>query len=123
MPERVTDEDLELLSELGVETAPVEKGGRTAREQRIIAGFEEIERFFEEHGRAPQHGEGRDIFERLYAVRLDRIRASEESRAILNSFDRHGLLALPIAIDPLDTINDANDDELLAALGVESAAP
>src|SRR3954470_14138041 len=119
MPDRVTDEDLELLSELGVETAPAEKGGRTAREQRIIAGFEEIELFFEEHGRAPQHGEGRDIFERLYAVRLDKIRGSEECRAALSGLDRHGLLTSPIASNALDAIDEANDGELLAALGVE----
>jgi hypothetical protein len=31
-------------------------------------GFEDIARFYEEHGRLPQHGEERDIFERLYAV-------------------------------------------------------
>ena len=30
--------------------------------------------FSEAHQRAPQHGEGRDIFERLYAVRLDQLR-------------------------------------------------
>ena len=33
-----------------------------------------------QHGHAPQHGEDRDIFERLYAVRLDRLRALEECR-------------------------------------------
>ena len=50
MAEHVTDEDLELLGELGVDTAPAASGGRSAKEQRIIAGFEEIERFVEEHG-------------------------------------------------------------------------
>lgn len=30
MPDRATDEDLELLEELGVDTAPVLTGGRTA---------------------------------------------------------------------------------------------
>jgi hypothetical protein len=43
MPEHVTDEDLELLGELGVETAAAASGGGSAREQRIIAGFEEIQ--------------------------------------------------------------------------------
>jgi hypothetical protein len=122
MPERVTDEDLELLSELGVETTPVAKGGRTAREQRIIAGFEEIERFFEEHGRAPQLGEGRDVFERLYAVRLDRIRASEECRAVLSGLDRHGLLTAAVAGDAVQATDGETDEELLAALGVEPGA-
>ena len=44
-----------------------------------LLDFEEIQRFVEEHGHAPQHGEDRDIFERLYAVRLDRLRALEEA--------------------------------------------
>jgi hypothetical protein len=51
-----------------------------------------IQRFVEEHGRAPQHGEDRDIFERLYAVRLDRLRALEECRVLLEPLDNQGLL-------------------------------
>ena len=35
------------------------------------------------HRRAPQHGEGRDIFERLYAVRLDQLRKLPEAHAVL----------------------------------------
>lgn len=42
MADDINDDDIELLGELGVETAPVTVGGRTAKEQRIIAGFEEI---------------------------------------------------------------------------------
>ena len=114
-----TDEDQDLLDELGVDTAPAEKGGRTAREQRIIAGFEDIERFFDEHGRAPQHGEDRDIFERLYAMRLDRIRESEECRQVLQGLDSRGLLAAPAA--DAEAADALTDDELLASLGVEAA--
>lgn len=40
MADRVSDEDLELLDELGVDTAPAPSGGRSPKEQRIIAGFE-----------------------------------------------------------------------------------
>ena len=64
-----TVEDDALLAELGVEVEPKKTGSRTPLEERIIAGFEDIQRFVEEHGRAPRHGEDRDIFERLYAVR------------------------------------------------------
>ena len=60
----------------------------TPREERIIAGFEDIERFYDEHGRSPQHGEERDIFERLYAVRLDRLSELEECRTLLVQFDK-----------------------------------
>lgn len=121
MADRVTAEDLELLGELGVDTAPAETGGRTAREQRIIAGFEEIERFFDEHGRAPQHGEDRDIFERLYAVRLERIRESPECREVLQGLDPRGLLSSQCATEGMaDSMSDA---ELLASLGVEARGP
>lgn len=68
-------------------------GSRTPREERIIAGFDEIQRFVEEHGRPPQHGEERDIFERLYAVRLDRLRELDDARALLAPLDHQGLLA------------------------------
>jgi len=64
-----------LLDQLGVEIETNPVASRTRREERIIAGFEEIQRFVDQHGRAPQHGEDRDIFERLYAVRLDRLRS------------------------------------------------
>ncbi len=90
----MSDLDLdELRDELADFAQPEKKGGRSAREERIIAGFEEIQRFTDEHGRAPQHGEDRDIFERLYAVRLDRLRALEECRLLLAPLDRQGLLS------------------------------
>jgi hypothetical protein len=107
--------DRELLAELGVEVAPKKAAARTPREERIIAGFEDILKFRETHGRAPRHGEGRDIFERLYAVRLDRLRAQADYRALLADLDTHGLLDAPaegVAPDDLD------DDALLAELGV-----
>lgn len=90
----------------------------TAKEERIIAGFEDIVRFFEEHGRAPLHGEDRDIFERLYAVRLDRIRALEESRTLLSPMDKHGLLdGHRKAIEPEALDADALADELRGITG------
>ncbi|MFL5012721.1 GIY-YIG nuclease family protein [Rhizobium sp.] len=89
----MSDLDLdELRDELADFAQPEKKAGRGPREERIIAGFEEIQRFSEEYGRAPQHGEDRDIFERLYAVRLDRLRALEECRLLLGPLDRQGLL-------------------------------
>lgn len=90
----MSDPDLdELASELSEFAAPETKGGRPPREERVIAGFEAIQRFVEKQGRSPQHGEDRDTFERLYAVRLDRLRALPECRALLVSLDHQGLLA------------------------------
>lgn len=106
--------DDELLAELGIDLAPKQVRARTPREERIIAGFEDIVKFREEHGRAPQHGEGRDIFERLYAVRLDRLRALPECRELLAEMDKHGLLDGDAGDAPLD------DDALLAELGIDA---
>lgn len=114
-----SDEDDELLAELGVEVAPKTVNSRTPREERIIAGFEEIERFIEQHGRLPQHGEDHDIFERLYAVRLDQIRASSECKALLTTLDKHGLLTDTPSLDG-HAVELLDDDALLAQLGVTS---
>jgi len=109
-------DDDELLEALGVEVAPLKVASRTPREERIVAGFEDILRFYEAHGRAPRHGEGGDIFERLYAVRLDRLRTLPEAHTLLAELDRPGLLsgmtATPVAVDDLD------EDALLAELGL-----
>ena len=112
----MSDFDLDELAGELADFAPAKKkqASYTPREERIIAGFEDIERFFEEHGRLPLHGEERDIFERLYAVRLDRLRELEDCRALLASFDNHGL------IDRVDTTisqeADLDPDDLMAEL-------
>lgn len=118
MADETNDEDIELLGELGVEAEPVATGGRTAKEQRIIAGFEEIERFAAEHGRLPQHGESRDIFERLYAVRLEHIRESAECRAVLAGLDTRGLLGTETEPREFRVEEAPGDEALLSELGV-----
>jgi hypothetical protein len=120
MPKQTTDADWELLEELGIDTAPVPSEQRSAKEERIIAGFEEIERFVEEHGRLPNHGEDRDIFERLYAVRLNRLRDSKECREVLSSLDSRGLLDVRDN-DNLATGEDLDDEALLLSLGIDVA--
>jgi len=121
MAKEITNDDIDLLDELGVEAEATPTGGRTAREQRIIAGFEEIERFVQEQGRLPEHGENRDIFERLYAVRLDGIRASAECRLVLKDLDSKGLLGDEPELGKGANVAE-NDEALLAALGVEAEA-
>lgn len=111
----MSDPDLnELAEELSEFDVPGKVGGRSPREERIIAGFEDIQRFASEHGHAPSHGEDRDIFERLYAVRLDRLRASAECRAILEPLDHQGLLGEASFAESADA--DLSVDELAAAL-------
>ncbi len=109
----------ELLAELGAEPKPEKKAARTPREERIIAGFEEIQRFVEEHGHAPGHGEDKDIFERLYATRLDQIRKQQECTALLEALDHQGLLTPAQQVtEPAAEYN--SDKELLAELGMSA---
>jgi T5orf172 domain len=107
-------DDDELLSALGIEVAPLKSASHTPHEERIIAGFEDILRFYQAHGRVPRHGEDHDIFERLYAVRLDQIRKLPEAKNLLAPLDAPGLLTgddlANAGVDGLD------EDALLAAL-------
>lgn len=120
MAERVTEEDFDLLAELGVEITAAATGGLTPREQRIIAGFEEIVRFYDEQGRAPGSDREAAIFERIYAVRLDRIRLSLECLELLRDMDPRGLLKTPMT-SPIVREEAASDDaSLLAELGVSA---
>lgn len=117
-----TDDDDALLADLGVETKVAKPKNYTAKEERIIAGFEEIQRFHAEHGRVPTHGEQNDIFERLYAVRLDQIRKSDECVALLQDMDPEGLLNGNDAVKEDGAEYEiSSDSELLEALGVEAS--
>jgi hypothetical protein len=112
----MSDLDLdELRSELDDFAQPEKKGGRSAREERIIAGFEEVQRFVEKTGRAPLHSEDGDIFERLYAVRLDRLRILDDCRGILSPLDHQGLLSGTTITSPAPS-EIIDEDELLAEL-------
>lgn len=104
-----------LRKELDEFAQPPKTSGRSPREERIIAGFEEIQSFVEQHDHAPQHGEDGDIFERLYAVRLDRLRALEECRTVLAPFDHQGLLSGSEHV-PTEPAESMTDDELLVEL-------
>lgn len=115
-----TEEDDALLDELGVEVEIKPAGGRTPREERIIAGFEEIQRFVDQHGRLPQYGEANDIFERLFAVRLDRLRKLTECHGLLRAMDRQQLLE-GVVSRPVSTPDEMDDDTLLAELGINAA--
>ena len=107
--------DIDLLKELGVELEVEKPKQYSPLEARLIAGFEDIQKFVAKHGRAPQHGEDNDIFERLYAVRLDQLKKNEQALSLLVDIDVDGLLEgnAPI-ID-----EEINDDVLLEELGVQ----
>lgn len=117
----MTDLD-DLRSELDDFAQPAKKGGKGALEERVIVGFEEIQRFVDKYGHVPQHGENKDIFERIYAVRLDQIRAQEMCRSIVLPIDHQGLLS-GAEVAHTESVDEMDDDELLSELqgaGVKS---
>lgn len=113
--------DLELLDALGVEANVKKKATLTPKQERIIAGFEEIQRFVEEHGHAPKHGEDKDIFERLYATRLDRIKKLPECHDLVKELDTQNLLDNSAAELDEANLDEIDDNELLAQLGIEAS--
>lgn len=113
-----TTEDDELLAALGVEVEVKKKTTFTALEERVIAGFEEIQKFVDEHNRLPLHGEENDIFERLYAVRLEKIKEKTEFVDLLKELDFHNILSGKIK-NSVEVSDNLDDDELLNLLGVE----
>ena len=114
----LTKEDDALLAELGIEVEVKKAVRHTPHEERIIAGFEEIQKFVDEYGRLPEHGEDKDIFERLYAVRLDQIRKQEECINLLKRSDHQNLLEGAI-VEDAGVPEDIDDDELLTQLGID----
>ena len=114
----MTDIDLdELRDELDAFAKPKKEQSRSPRDERIIAGFEEIQQFVEEHNREPSFGEKKDIFERLYATRLEQIRRQKECIEILQDRDHQNLLS-DSNLSVSESENDLDDDELLGELGL-----
>lgn len=114
----LTDLD-ELAAELAEFAPPEKKTGRSPQEERVLAGFEDIQHFVAQHGHLPLADEDRDIFERLYAVRLQRLRALAEFRDLLAPLDHQNLLGAEPAGTSLPA--DISLDELAAELAAERA--
>lgn len=107
----------EMLNALGVDTSADEAREYTREEERLIAGFEDIRRFVADHCHAPRHGEDLDIFERLYAVRLDRLKKLPHARELLSPLDTDGLLNENASPKDDPEPEEMNEDALLAKLG------
>lgn len=82
----------ELAAELEA-FAPREKNRDYSKaERQLVLGFEDILRFVQKTGRAPRNYDGVEIFERLYAVRLEALRNNPEALELLAPLDSEGLL-------------------------------
>ncbi|MDB2376076.1 GIY-YIG nuclease family protein [Gammaproteobacteria bacterium] len=114
---KFTEEDAALLAELGIEAEVRRKTAFTAREEKIIADFEEIQNFITENGRLPTFGENKDIFERIYATRLEAIRRQPDCVELLTERDHQDLLNESLITG--SGLDDLDDDVLLSGLGLE----
>lgn len=109
-------DDDALLDALGVEVKSPGSRSHTRQEERILAGFDEITRWCERNGREPSAKPEGDIFERLFAVRLSRLRSLPDALTLLTPRDTVGLLK---AKGQQET--ELGDEALLAELGVSAA--
>jgi len=112
----MTDINLDQLAdELSDFDIPKKSPKSSVYEELIIASFEDIQRFVYEYGRMPENSLDRDIYERIYAVRLDRLRQVEDCKNILLPLDTQGLLTHDGAKN-IDNINDFDTDKLASEL-------
>lgn len=114
---KFTEEDDALIAELGIGVTGKNKAALSAKEERIIAGFEEIQKFVDEHQREPASDQDKDIFERLYATRLEQIRRQPECIELLKERDSQDLLNEKFLGNVIDG-DELDDDALLSELGI-----
>lgn len=99
---------------------PVNTSARNA-DERLIASFEELNRFFEKHNREPKRSaaqQGGGVQEHQLYARLKSLRESPTKMEMLKSHDRFGLLAFePKEINSLE---DILADDMLGLLDDDS---
>lgn len=98
--------------DLGLLVFPV-RSERMTKEQRLIAGFEEIAGFVRQHGRPPEK-EADDVTEMMLFHRLESIAGSEEQRELLAPYDDLGVLVPP---EPPESLDEAVAGDALGLLG------
>ena len=118
----MSESNEELLAQLGIEVEAQPRAALTPKQERIIAGFEDIQRFFEEKGNLPSHGADKDIFERLYATRLEQIRRQSDCVELLKDYDHQNLLD-GSDTEELERLDSLDGDALLNELGIEIDTP
>tara|TARA_A100001035_G_scaffold269914_1_gene256471 strand:- start:196 stop:1398 length:1203 start_codon:yes stop_codon:yes gene_type:complete len=112
--------DKELLDTLGIEVEKKKSSPLSSIEERIVSGFEEIQNFYKCFKRLPENLEDRDIFERLYAIRLKRIVQQNEYHDLLEEFDSCKLLSGYHFSNSSEKNDEIDDEQLLSELGLTS---
>ena len=112
--------DKELLDTLGVDVQKKKSSPLSTTQERIVSGFEEIQNFYKSFKRLPENLEDRDIFERLYAIRLKRIIQQREYHDLLEEFDSYKLLSSHNFVNSIEKNEEIDDEQLLSELGLTS---
>ena len=87
---RLSDE--QILDELEIELELRSITVLTPLEEHLISGFEEINVFYETHQRVPCLDDDADIFEKLCASRLDKIKQNSAMSSVVIHLDKFELL-------------------------------
>lgn len=86
-------------------------------DDRLIATFEEINDFYDKHGKEPT--KSMDMHERKLYSRLDGIRSNSSKIESLQKYDKYNLLEREKSID-LNSIDDIFENDSLGILGSEN---
>lgn len=87
---RLSDE--QILDELEIELELKSTQVLTQLEERLISGFEEINIFYKTHQRVPSLDDDADIFEKIYASRLEKIKQNSAMSSVVAYLDKFQLL-------------------------------
>ena len=84
--------DEQILDELEIELELKSAKVLSPLEERLISGFEEINVFYETHQRIPSLNDDADIFEKLCASRLGKIKQNSAISSVVIHLDKFELL-------------------------------
>ncbi|UGQ29064.1 hypothetical protein [Acinetobacter calcoaceticus] len=84
--------DEQILDELEIELELKSTKVLTPLEERLISSFEEINIFYEAHQRIPCLNDDADIFEKLCASRLGKIKQNSAMKSVVTHIDKFELL-------------------------------
>ena len=80
--------DEQILDELEIELELKSAKVLSPLEERLISGFEEINVFYETHQRIPSLNDDADIFEKIYASRLEKIKQNSAMSSVVVHLDK-----------------------------------
>ena len=107
-----TPSNEDILKDLGIIVEKQAPKSLTPRQQRIVAGFEDIQRFVTEHNRLPNRNAKDNLFEPIYAIRLEKINASPEARNLLRAIDTQGLISESCSEDESESTEGSDNASL-----------